>query len=251
MNYVEELGLDLDISRFEYPELGDDYLDEDGVPVVATQDANQVHRYAWRILVGEIPACVQIKQMCLRHVKDIIRSETDITYPYKFNNNRAQHTIDFYGICKHTKGDLKGTPVQLMQWQQFIVGSLFGWITKNKHKRYGKRLRRFRIAEVFVARKNGKSTFACPIALDMMVMDNEGGAEIYSAATSRDQAKIVWDDSAKMVKNCELKDIIKTKNNHMGCSGNDSVYRPLSSDANGLDGLNVHCAIIDKFCPPL
>lgn len=245
-NYIEELNLDINIDEFEFPELRDDYIDDEGVHTPAEQHPNQAHRYAWRILTGDIPACIQVKRACLRHVQDIIASR-ETEYPFKYNLNRATHILNFYKICKHVKGSLEGKPMLLMQWQQFIVCSLFGWVTKEVNKTSGKRLRRFRIAEIFVARKNGKSAFSSPMALYLQVMDGEAGAEVYSAATSREQASIVWKDAAVMVSKCDLKEIIKERNNLLSCKANNSVYKPLSSDASTGDGLNVHGAIIDEI----
>lgn len=212
------------------------------------QDAKQVHNYCYSILNGDIKASKWIKLACARHFNDMERQHNS-DFKYQFNENRANRAIQFFQLIKHTKGELAGTPMLLMPWQQFIVGSIFGWVTKEKHKVTKKHIRRFKTAEVFVGRKNGKSTLASGIALYMLLADGELGAEVYSAATSRDQARIVFDDCLHMIKSMprEVRNLIQSLNNEIKFSEMNAKMKPLSSDANNLDGLNVHCAIIDEI----
>ena len=90
------------------------------------------------------------------------------------------------------KGEWAGQTFALAPWQAFVVGCLFGWQRADG-------LRRFRTAYCAVPRKNGKSTLSAGIALYLLVADGEQGAEIYSAATTRDQARIVFDEAKRMV----------------------------------------------------
>ena len=118
---------------------------------------------------------------------------------------------------------------------------LFGWQRADG-------LRRFRTAYCAVPRKNGKSTLSAGIALYLLVADGEQGAEIYSAATTRDQARIVFDEAKRMVGSSPaLKRRVQVLINNLNVEGSASRFMPLSSDASSMDGLNVHGAIIDEL----
>ena len=135
---------------------------------------------------------------------------------------------------------MAGTPLKLEPWQTFYFGNLFGWYRKDG-------TRRFRSSYLQVARKNGKSQWAGAIAVYLLMADGEHGAEIYSSATKRDQAKIVWNASSKMVKqNRHLSQYIRQSRNVLICDKMDSRFEPLSSDAHTLDGLDPHGNIIDE-----
>lgn len=121
---------------------------------------------------------------------------------------------------------------------------MFGWVDD-----YGNR--RFKTVYIEVPRKNGKSTMSAPIALYCLSADNEPGAEVYSAATTRDQAKIVWADAKAMVDKCrDLRDALNvaTSVHSIYQLRTSSKFLALSRDQQGnLDGLNIHCAVIDEL----
>src|SRR3972149_5027488 len=94
---------------------------------------------------------------------------------------------------RHSKGEWAGRAFEPSPWECFIVGSLFGWLREEDG------MRRFRTAHQEIARKNGKSTLAAAVGLSCMELDGEPGAEIYCAATKRDQARIVFDEAKNMV----------------------------------------------------
>ena len=122
-----------------------------------------------------------------------------------------------------------------------MVGCLFGWQRSTG-------LRRFRTAYCAVPRKNGKSTLSAGIGLYLLVADGEQGAEIYSAATTRDQARIVFDEAKRMVgASPALKRRVGILINNLHVAATASRFMPLSSDASSMDGLNVHGAIIDEL----
>ncbi|EHH4219377.1 DUF1983 domain-containing protein [Escherichia coli] len=110
-------------------------------------------------------------------------------------------------------------------------------------------VRRFRTAYNEVARKNAKSTLSSGIGLYMTGADGEGGAEVYSAATTRDQARIVFEDAKNMVRKARstLGRLFDFNKLAIYQEQSASKFEPLSSDANNLDGLNIHCAIIDEL----
>lgn len=186
---------------------------------------------------GKIPACKKVKQAVQRHVNDIKKSEAG-TFPFYFDHRKAQMAITFFCQLVHTKGKLAGQKLHPEPWQQFIIASLYGW------RRRGDNRRRFLRAYIQIARKNGKSFLAAGVGLyDLMT---EPGAECYSAATKKEQAKIVFDDAKKTVQySPDLRKFIKPLAHSLTCG--DGSMRPLASDSNTLDGLNPSCAIIDEF----
>lgn len=197
--------------------------------------------YARKVLNREIPAGKLVRRACKRHLRDLKRSEQE-DYPYYFDDDAANKVINFCQFMFHVKGDMRGQPFEPMQWQKFILGSIFGWKQKKD------RLRRFRYAYVEVPRKNGKSFLASVIALYMLIADGEGGAEVYAAATKKEQAKIVWETSRDIVKGSPaLSKHVSEKYFSLIFSRMDAKYLPLASDSKTLDGLNPSCSILDEI----
>lgn len=190
-------------------------------------------QYADDVVSGEVVAGKWVIQACKRFLKDL---ET-----HTFDVEKAQRILDFFpDFIRHVKGKLAGQPYELSDWEAFILINLFGFVDEN-----GKR--RFRTAYVEVARKNSKSTFCSGIALFMTAFDMEGGAEVYSAATTRDQARIVFGDAQNMVrKSTPLKKVFGVHKLNIHHMKSASKFEPLSSDAQTLDGLNIHCGIMDE-----
>lgn len=151
----------------------------------------------------------------------------------------------FFSILRHSKTrQWSGLQLLLEGWQAFIILALFGLVRK------ADRLRVFRIAYIQIARKNGKSTFAAGIALYLLVYDDEDGAEVYSAATKRDQAKIVWKDAREMIrKSPQLAGLLDVRDGVSSITylARHSVFLPVGADADTLDGLNTHASIIDEL----
>jgi phage terminase large subunit-like protein len=224
-----------DYTEYSFPELKED-----------EQTYLWTHKYCHEVLKGNITANKWIKLAAKRHFDDLKRSEQD-DFKYKFSKARAQHAMDFFKLTTHTKGVLAGTPIRLMPWQMFIIGSLFGWVTKEKDLEAKKCIRRFKRSEVFVGRKNGKSTLASGIALYMMLLDGEFGPEVYTAAASQDQARIVFNDAATMVRSGALKEIAEAYKYDIRCEYNNGVFKALAAEAKNLDGKNPHCAVIDEL----
>jgi len=205
------------------------------------ENMHPVDEYAQKVIDGVIPSCQFVIQACERHIRDLERD--DIWFDY----DHAEYVCDYFPVMLTlTKGKDANKPFVLELWQKFIVGSLFGW------KKKGSDLRRYKTAHIEIPKKNGKTELMAGIALYMLEADGEAGAEVYSGATGRDQASIVWDASKVMVKkNKEWFDssylrIVATSKSIVHDESN-SLFRPLSADANTLDGKNVHCAIIDEL----
>lgn len=195
-------------------------------------------QYVSDVLTDEIVTCELAKLAVQRHVDDLAAcEETGLV----FEHASAQHAIDFFRFLRHSKGEWAGTVVRLEPWQQFIVANLFGWKRPDG-------TRRFRTAYLEVARKNGKSTFASGIGLYLMNADGEGGAEIYSIATKRAQAKITFDEATRMVKSSPfLRRRVVSFRDNLHVKDTASKFEPLGRDANTMDGLNIHGALIDEL----
>ena len=122
-----------------------------------------------------------------------------------------------------------------------MSGKSFGWVSKTD------RHRRFNTAHLFVARKNGKSQLAAAIALAMATLDGDGAPQLVTAATKRDQAKEVFDEICRCVKRSNPLSKRFTVQRSEIKTPRDGVIKPLSSDANTLDGLNLNLAVVDEF----
>ncbi|MFL8888923.1 terminase large subunit [Helcococcus kunzii] len=174
-----------------------------------------------------------------RLVKDI----TDMTSDVFFDCKKSNHAIEFIeNFCRNIKGKTAGKLVVLDLWEKAFIGAIFGVVYKATN------LRRTNKAVLIIAKKNGKSLLASAIALYMQIADGEGGPELYSVATKKDQAKIIWDTAQKMIKKdkhlkryCDLL-VGETRTNF-----NDGTFKPVASDSNTLDGLNIHFVSMDEI----
>ena len=200
------------------------------------QTANE---YIEQVLSGEIQACRWVRLACQRQRDDLASPPAW----YHFDDDRAARVCRFIERLPHIKGEWAGQPLTLQPWQVFILTTAFGWVDAAGH-------RRFKTVYIEVPRKNGKSALSSGVALYMLAADGEGGAEVYSAATTRDQARIVWDDAKRMVERSEgLRGIGVAASAHaVHVLRTASTFKALSRDQGGnLDGLNVHCAVVDEL----
>lgn len=203
---------------------------------------NPIVDYYRLIENGEEPASKKVIEMYRRLVEDIERPRD----PWVYDEDRAEHAIFFIEkFCKHTKGKWGGAPVILELWQKALVAAAFGFV----HVETG--YRRFQYVLLIVARKNGKSTLAAAICLYLLIADGEPGAEVYCAATKKDQAKIVWLEAKRMVnKSPALRRRLKTLVAEIvgrGVAYDGCVMKPIGADSETQDGLNVHGAGMDEI----
>jgi phage terminase large subunit-like protein len=200
---------------------------------------NYIEQYWEQIQNGEIVVSKKVYILYKKIIKDLQRND----WEWEYNHKKALYCINFIEkYCKHSKGRLGGCPFILELWQKALLSVLFGFV----HKIDG--VRKYRELVFIVARKNGKSALASAIGLYMLIADGEAGAEVVSCATKKDQAKIIWSESKRMVKKSPtLSKRIKCLVAELTSEFNDGSFKPLSSDSNTLDGLNVHCSIIDEL----
>lgn len=162
---------------------------------------------------------------------------------YFYSCCRANHAIQFIErYCKHSKGKMGGKPVILELWEKAMIAAIFGFVDINGNRKY-------REAMLIVGKKNGKSLLSSAIGLYLMVGDGEPGPEIYAVATKRDQAKIIWNEARRMVRKSPslLKRIKPLTHELLSEDFNDGVFKPLASDSDTLDGLNVHGVLMDEI----
>lgn len=167
--------------------------------------------------------------------------ETEV-HTYVFDEELGERPIKFIETyCKHSKGKWAGRPIELELYQKAFVEALFGFVDEET------KLRRYRKGILFIGRKNGKSTLDSGLALYMLTKDGEGGAEVYSVATRKEQAKIVWEESKKMInKSPAIKKRTRSLINGIFYDETESSFKALASDSNSLDGLNAHFVIADE-----
>lgn len=160
---------------------------------------------------------------------------------YHFDIKKANRPIQFIEtFCKHSKGQWAGKPVILDLWQKALIQTIFGFVDD-------KGFRKYREVFIVVARKNGKSTLLSAIGLYMLFADGEGGAQVCCVASKKDQAKIVFEEAKNMVAQSKLlKKHIRKRKGDLYVDLTFSTFEPLTSDSNTLDGLNMHCGILDE-----
>jgi phage terminase large subunit-like protein len=198
--------------------------------------------YVDGVLGDAIPACEMIKKACERHRKDLERSATT-DWPWHLDLAKAQRVIDFFSLLQLTKGlPYPGKKFRPEPWQQFLLASLFGWVHKKT------RLRRFMKGHIMIPRKCGKSPLMAGIGLYGLTADDEMGSEVYSAATKRDQARIIWDFAVEFRRHSgDLAERVAKSFNALYVAETGSKFQALSSDEEGLDGLNVHFGLVDEY----
>lgn len=212
-------------------------------------------RYAKDIVAGRIVAGEWTIKACRRQQEERKRPISE-DWPYKFDKERANRVCRFIELLPHIKGDWasRGQKLTLEPWQIFVYTTVFGWVYRKGYSdpKTGRDLsgkRRFRFVYLEMARKNGKSTMSAPVGLYMTCADGEAGAEVYSAATKQDQARVaVWDPAKNMVeREAGLRRKFGIETSAHSIFQAESFFKPLSSEAKSLDALNIHCAIIDEL----
>ena len=201
-------------------------------------DYNPVMEYWRRMQSGEEVVCDKI----FRTYKKIAY---DIEHPgeYSYSNKRANHIIEFFeNYCRPSKGKDSTENVRLELWEKAMLATVFGFVDQNG-------LRKYRESILIVGKKNGKSLLASGVGNYMLVADGEHGPEVYAVATKKDQAKIIWTEAKRMVrKSPELRRRIKPLVAELSSEDfNEGSFKPLASDSDTLDGLNVHCGLMDEI----
>lgn len=198
-----------------------------------------IEEYWQQIESGQVTACRRLIQQYQKLI-DELKHPRD---PWAFDIERANQPIEFIErFCKHSKGKWIGKPVKLELFQKAKIQAVYGFV----HKDTG--LRRCREVFTCVGRKNGKSTEKAATGNYMLVGDGEGGSEVYSVATKKDQARIVFSEAVNMISQSPaLSKHVKKRKTDLYFPVTFSKFEPLASDSNSLDGLNTHNCIMDEL----
>jgi phage terminase large subunit-like protein len=211
--------------------------------VTSRKPADQVTAYAKSVVSGKTIAGPHVRDACARHLRDL---EHGPARGLKWDLQAAQRAIGFYAdvLCLNG-GDFEGVPYELLDWQAFIIGSIFGWKGADGY-------RRFRVAYVETAKGSGKSPLAAGVGLYGLVADGEQRAEVYAAATKKDQAMILFRDAVAMV---DLSPILSDNIVRSGSKGKEwnlayhsshSFFRAIASD-DSQSGPRPHISLLDEI----
>ncbi|QFU01264.1 Phage Terminase [Halomonas sp. THAF5a] len=212
-------------------------------PPESTACDDRATAYAQAVVAGELIAGPQVRHACARHLRDLEEGPARGLY---WDVEAAAHAIGFFeDVLRLNGGRFEGQPFEVLPWQAFIVGSLFGWKGEDG-------FRRFRVAYVETAKGSGKSPLAGGVGLYGLVADGEHRAEVYAAATKKDQAQILFRDAVAMVDQSPLlaHSIAKSgapgKEYNLAFHKTASFFRTVSAD-DGQSGPRPHIALLDEI----
>lgn len=212
-----------------------------------------IEEYYQYLLDNPDKACKKVLVVYKKLVDDIKKpksitfynslTEQEETHKFIFDEEKGTRPIRFIEqFCKHSKGKWAGKPIKLELFQKAFIEALFGFIDEETG------LRKYKKAVFLVGRKNGKSTLDSGIGNYMFMKDGEGGAECYAVATKREQAKIVWEEAKRMIKQSpSLAKRVRTLVTGMFYDKENAVFKALASESNSLDGLNTSFCICDEI----
>ena len=200
-----------------------------------------VDKYINDVQSDNIVVCKYVKQAVERHLKDLQRDDI------YFDEESATKFLKFSSLCRYTKGELAKLKkkIEFTPQQVFRYWLLFGWKKLDGN-------RRFRKVYFEVARKNGKSEEAAVVCAYLLLYDKEYGAEVYTAATKHEQARIVFDAAKEMIRKMredsnKVKQLTLIGVLNVSVLETNSKLEPLSSRSEKQDGLNPHGAIVDEY----
>lgn len=200
-------------------------------------DYNPVLEYWELIAADQIVVPVKIRKT-YEYLNRIILEDKD----WHYDPRRANHVLEFFeNFVIPSKGATANKPIKLEIWEKAFLAASFGIVDNNHH-------RRFQRVILIVGKKNGKSVLSSGVGLYLLMADGENGPDIYSVATTRDQAKIIWEEAKKMrAKSSLIKAYTRATISDITCPTNNGTFKPLASNADTLDGLNIFGALMDEF----
>lgn len=201
-----------------------------------------VTAYAKAVVKGKKVAGPHVRDACKRHLDDM---EHGAARGLRFDKAAALRAIDYFRhVLRLNGGEFENQPFELLDWQQFVIGSLMGWKGSDGW-------RRFRVAYIETAKGSGKSPLAAGLGMYGLTSDDEPRAEIYAAATKKDQAMVLFRDAVAMY---QLAPALKARLKSSGTGENvwnlayvekGSFFRPISAD-DGQSGPRPHMSLIDE-----
>ena len=208
------------------------------------EEVARLNRQAWdyaeQVVSGDIPACGYVRKQC-QNALDRRQAVKDGTCKYSYDPQKAVKPALFAKMmAKHLKGPLAGQPIEFDPWQLFFITQIYGWFREDGY-------RVVRTVYMEVPRKSGKSTICSVLGLYHLFADKEASAEVYSAAKTRDQARIVFGDAQAMVRGSRaLLDQLGVHRSNIHHLASNSKFEPLASDAGSLEGRNPSFSIVDE-----
>lgn len=237
-----KLSLWSEIEKQVSPEFAERWYVAQSHPRPFAQIARQ---YARDVISGQIPACRWVRLACQRHLRDLDQAAGG-DWEYCFDVSKAERVCRFIELLPHVKGRWAANAelIVLQPWQIFILCAIFGWVKVADGQR------RFSIAYIEVSRKNGKSALAAGVGLYMFACDHEFGSEVYSGATTEDQAHEVFRPARQMMARMpELARILGLRTppaaKKLEMPENGSRFEPVVG--NPGDGASPHCGIVDEY----
>ena len=212
-----------------------------------TSSTDRAFQYADTVTKGEIAAGPYVRGACLRHIHDLEKAGTDTDYPFYYDIHEASEAIRFFEEHLFLNGgQFEGLPFILLPWQAFIVSNIFGW------RRKSDTMRRFRVAYIETPKGSGKSPLAAGVGLKGLVADKEPRAEVYAAATYKDQAMVLfrdaiafYDQSPELQKRLSVSGIGDKRWKLSGKNG--SFFKVISSEKKGQSGPRPHIVLLDEI----
>lgn len=208
-----------------------------------TSAKDPVRGFAEAVLSGEIIAGPDVRAQCARHLRDL---ESGADRGLTWSLAHAEIALGFFrDVLRLNGGQYEGVPFDLLPWQTFVIGSMFGWLGSDG-------TRRFRVIYIETGKGSGKSPLAAGIGMKGLVADQEPRAEVYSAAVKKDQAQILFRDAVAMVDHSpELRRRLQKSGTGERCWNlayleKGAFFRPISSDE-GQSGPRPHVALIDEI----
>ena len=198
-------------------------------------------KYALDVVEARRVAGKSERLACQRHLNDMARQGVN-GFRWVFDESKANRIYTWFGYCKHVEGPLAGQPIELSQFQQFDLGSIFGWLDAETG------LRRFEKAYIQEARKNAKTTMLAGVANYLMCGDGEESPSVYCAAVDKAQARILYRSAMAMArKSPDIRARLRIRDYMMSHRTRGGEMRALSKDTHNKDGLNPSGAIIDEY----
>lgn len=193
--------------------------------------------YCERVASGEITACKKLRKTCKRLLKEI----KDGYKSWHFDADCAERPVAFIESFCHIPSGKLGKPFILEDYEKAWVQAIFGFVDDDGN-------RRFREVLIEVGRKNGKTSLVAAIELYMLIADGEGAPQIYNAATTQAQAELAFNACNRMRRQSQLIARHVTKRtDSLSCDLNMGYIKPLAANTSHLDGLDVHCGVLDEI----
>jgi phage terminase large subunit-like protein len=204
--------------------------------------------YCQAVIDGDIIACKKHKWACMRFLRDLEREDTK-EFPFGFEDSNAERYFEWMRLFKHSKGPLAGKIKEPADYEKFVYGNIYGWIYRDTG------LRRFRRSYEQLGRKNAKSQDKGIQCLYEMSAFGEPNAEVYVAATKKEQTRFVWGEADWLYKNSDLlKDKFVTKFDQKLMQTvilhkkSGSFFSRLSKDDKKIgDGANPQFMVLDEY----